>query len=215
MTTMHDHDESPAMWLVRHGQSTWNALGWAQGQSDDALLTRRGYRQAYDLIDCLRTEPVDVVYSSDLRRAHQTASIIAQGLGSQLVIDERLRERRLGLAVGSQLADLGSEESGILDGRVADIDAHAVGGESLRDLSLRCQGFLEWVVAQGHRQDFVVVAHGGSIRMLEAAATRQEIADMPWHVVPHASARRIPLPQLALSSAVSGVSSTTRNWRDQ
>src|ERR1700692_2763496 len=44
---MDEHIETrPAAWLVRHGQRPWNALGWRQGQSDDARLTRRGYRQA-------------------------------------------------------------------------------------------------------------------------------------------------------------------------
>ncbi len=43
----------PVLWLVRHGQSTWNALGLAQGQSDQPRLTARGARQARDVTNQL------------------------------------------------------------------------------------------------------------------------------------------------------------------
>ncbi len=36
----------PALWLVRHGESTWNIAGLAQGHNDEAELTERGLRQA-------------------------------------------------------------------------------------------------------------------------------------------------------------------------
>jgi broad specificity phosphatase PhoE len=180
-------EDRPALWLIRHGQSTWNVLGWRQGQSDDARLTRRGYRQAHRALDSLRRHDIDVVYSSDLRRAHQTASIIADGLGCDVITDERLRERRFGQAEGSRLTELGPDGTGISEGRVVDIDARSNGGESLQDLYLRSSDFLEWIATQQHQGDVVIVAHGGSIRMLKALLTGSEIVDMKWDDVPNGS----------------------------
>lgn len=184
-------DTPQTLWLVRHGQSSWNALGWAQGQSDDARLTRFGHQQARHCLDSLRREAIEAVYSSDLLRARQTASIIAQGLGCDVLTDERLRERRFGTAEGSRLTDLGPGTTGIVDGRVVDINARAHGGESLQDLYLRCSDFLAWLARRRHQQDVVVVAHGGSIRMLQAAASRNEIVDMRWDAVANASISRL------------------------
>ena len=184
----------PAVWLVRHGQSTWNSLGLRQGQADDARLTGRGYRQAHRALASLRTEHFDIVYSSDLRRAHQTASIIARGLGCDVIADERLREQSFGRAEGSRLADLGPEKTGILRGRVTDIDARADGGESLRDLYLRTSDFLGWLAAQQPQRDVVVVAHGGSIRMLEASIAGSDIVGMTWDAVANGSIHRFDLP---------------------
>jgi broad specificity phosphatase PhoE len=186
--------DRPDVWLVRHGQSTWNALGWQQGQSDDAGLTFHGYRQVHHAVDSLGTKDVDRVYSSDLRRARQTASIVARALGCDVVVDERLRERSFGAAEGSPSTDIGPELSGIRDGRVIDFDAHAKGGESLLDVYLRCSDFVMWLVTQRHRRDVIVVAHGGSIRMLEAAAARSGIVDMAWDEIANASTHRFVLP---------------------
>jgi broad specificity phosphatase PhoE len=184
----------PSLWLVRHGQSTWNALGWRQGQSDDARLTFRGMRQVQDAVDSLSTGGVEVVYSSDLRRALQTASIIAGRLGCHLVTDKRLREQSFGRAEGSPSTELKPQMSGIVDGLVIDAHTHAPGGESLLDLYVRCSDFLDWLAAQHHRGDVVLVAHGGSIRMLRASLTRSRIAGMTWDAVDNASASRHTLP---------------------
>jgi broad specificity phosphatase PhoE len=184
----------PAVWLVRHGQSTWNALGLRQGQADEARLTGRGYRQARRALATLMTEPIEIVYSSDLQRAHQTASIIARGLGCDVVADERLREQSFGRAEGSRLADLGPDRTGVVGRRVVDIDARADGGESLRDLYLRTSDFLGWLAGQQPQRHVVVVAHGGSIRMLGASLAGTDIVDMTWDAVANGSTHRFDLP---------------------
>lgn len=64
--------------LVRHGQSTWNAAGRWQGQADPPL-SELGRRQAEVAVESVG--PVDLVVSSSLERASDTASIIGGGLG--------------------------------------------------------------------------------------------------------------------------------------
>ncbi len=60
--------------LVRHGESTWNTLGLAQGHDDRAELTSRGQRQAAEAAMRFGGHPVRALYASDLRRALQTAA---------------------------------------------------------------------------------------------------------------------------------------------
>lgn len=80
--------------MLRHGQSEWNALGRWQGQAD-IELTDLGYEQARRATEKLGM--FDAVISSDLLRAHRTASIIAEGLGIGLLEpDSRLRETDVG-----------------------------------------------------------------------------------------------------------------------
>ena len=85
------------LWLVRHGESTWNTLGLAQGHCDQAELTRLGQRQAWAVAAQLRDRPVRALYASDLRRALETAAPFAEVIGLSVNRDARLRERVLGV----------------------------------------------------------------------------------------------------------------------
>lgn len=83
----------PGLLLVRHGQSTWNAIHRWAGQADPPL-SEEGRRQARQLGRRLRSFPFQLVVSSDLSRASETASVIAEELGIDAPeADARLRER--------------------------------------------------------------------------------------------------------------------------
>ena len=71
----------PVLWLVRHGESTWNALGLAQGHCDQPRLTPLGARQARYVAGQLRGRPIGALYASDLQRAVATAAPLAAALG--------------------------------------------------------------------------------------------------------------------------------------
>lgn len=131
---------SPALWLVGHGESTWNTLGLAQGHRDDAELTERGVAQAGAAAEQFRSLQITAIFTSDLRRALQTAKVFGHVLGLAVVRDARLRERSLGVLEGTPLAVVSPSATGIADGLVADPDAHPEGGESVRDLYRRAAG---------------------------------------------------------------------------
>ena len=89
---------APKVLMVRHGESEWNVLGKWQGRADIAL-TEAGREQARAAADYVRTAalPVTRVLASTLRRAHETAEIIAERLGlAAVVTDERLVETDVG-----------------------------------------------------------------------------------------------------------------------
>jgi probable phosphoglycerate mutase len=90
------------MWvyLARHGETSWNLEGRWQGQTDVAL-NATGQAQARELARRLSDQGLTWVASSDLRRARETAAIVADALGLVLgPTDARLRERRFGLFEG-------------------------------------------------------------------------------------------------------------------
>src|ERR1700691_6302274 len=145
-----DHQSSPvappaepALWLVRHGESTWNIAGLAQGHNDLAELTERGLTQASAAAWEFRDQPIRAIYASDLRRALQTAAAFSVVLGLPVFADTRLRERSLGVFEGLPRAENGPEVTGLDADRVVDPDARPAGGESVRDLYHRAAEFLD------------------------------------------------------------------------
>ncbi|SKB10407.1 Broad specificity phosphatase PhoE [Aeromicrobium choanae] len=77
---------------MRHGESTWNAAGRLQHRNPAPPLTELGRRQARQAAEGLRGTCVDVVLTSPALRARQTARIVADVLGLDVVIDDRLVE---------------------------------------------------------------------------------------------------------------------------
>jgi len=192
------------LWLVRHGESTWNARGLAQGHDDQARLTSRGLRQARAVAIQLRDRPIRALYSSDLRRALQTAAPLASALGLTVTRDARLRERCLGAAEGTAAASISPAVNGISAGRVADPDARPAGGESLRDFYRRVAEFTDELTAlrptggadpagdPGWAGDVAVVAHGGTLRMMSAYRRGVPVEQMPWEPLANACIVRSP-----------------------
>jgi len=181
----------PPLFLIRHGESSWNALGLAQGHNDQARLTHRGLRQAAEAAVRFRGQPVSALYSSDLRRALQTAAVFSDVLGLPVLADARLRERSLGVLEGTPSAAVSPAVLGLEDGRVAAPDARPAGGESVRDLYLRAAAFcndLDDAIADG----VVVVAHGGTLRVLHAYLTGVPVEEMSWQPLENARILRIP-----------------------
>lgn len=166
--------------LVRHGQSEWNAAGRWQGQADPPL-SDLGRRQARSATASLGT--VDAVFASDLRRASETALIIAGELGvGPVVIDADLRERDAGEWSGLTRAEIEAQWPGYLD---PPADEHAgfgpspppeAGGwqprrppswepdESVLVRALAALRRMHGAVGDG---DVLAVTHGGLIYVLE------------------------------------------------
>src|ERR1051325_2958433 len=108
------------LWLVRHGETDWNVQRIVQGQTPTEL-NEVGRRQAKQLAKYFAKRDFGAAYSSDLPRAYQTAEIIIEGRGLELVQDVRLRERSLGKwqgmkseAVHAERTALGLDQTGDL-----------------------------------------------------------------------------------------------------
>jgi broad specificity phosphatase PhoE len=198
---------APALWLVRHGESTWNIAGLAQGHNDEAELTQRGLRQAAEAAAQFGYRPVRAIYASDLRRAEQTAAAFAGVLGLPVYTDARLRERSLGILEGTALDTIGPSATGLADGLVIAPDARPPSGESVRDLYVRAAAFCDDLAARLRdgggtlpapagagpaSGDVLVIAHGGTLRVIDAYLHGVPVDQMTWRPVDNATIVRIP-----------------------
>ncbi len=182
--------------LVRHGQSTWNERGLIQGQNDDAELTSRGQDEALSAAHTLKSLGFTRIVSSDLRRARQTAEIIATVLDIDVRSDPRLRERCFGTLEGQSLGLLGPATSGITDGVLVDPDARPAGGESFRDVVIRAGSFLDDTLDSLGDSQLLVITHGGAIRALHAYVLDTALEGLDMMAVGNCSIwELIPVPK--------------------
>jgi broad specificity phosphatase PhoE len=148
------------LYLVRHGETVYNAEGRIQGQSD-APLSALGQRQSAAVADALAALSIEALYCSPLRRARQTAEPIAARLKLPVHDDRRLMELDAGQFTGrlrSELADVYPEQ--LARWLSGDEDFAIPDGESRRQLAERGSAALRDIAATGHDQ-VVVITHGG------------------------------------------------------
>jgi probable phosphoglycerate mutase len=132
--------------LVRHGETVDNARQIMQGQTQGEL-NERGWEQARQVAERLAAETVDAVVASDLRRAIQTAEVIAAPQGLKVETTPLLRERDWGGFTGRFIPDLRGETW------PDDI-------ESEEDLLSRARSFLIYMTATYPGKRVVAVGHG-------------------------------------------------------
>lgn len=148
------------VYLVRHGETQWNAERRIQGQSDSPL-TAKGEQQAMQVATRAKELGITHIISSDLGRTRRTAEIIAQACGCDILLDPRLRELNMGVLETRNIDSLTEEEenwrcqlvNGTKDGRIPQ-------GESMLELSERMHSALASCLElpQGSRP--LLVSHG-------------------------------------------------------
>ena len=151
--------------LVRHGQTDWNAEGRAQGQLQ-VPLNAAGHAQAQAIAGRLRPERFTAVYASDLRRVTQTAAPIMRGRGAPLTTLPALREKSYGAWEGLTVAEMESRYGERYAARLSGGDSWAPpGGETSRQLFKRVAAGVDRLREAHGRDagDLLVVAHGGSL----------------------------------------------------
>jgi broad specificity phosphatase PhoE len=142
--------------LVRHAETDWNRDGRWQGHADPPL-NEAGRAQAHALAATLAGEQLDAIYTSDLRRAAETAAILGAALSRPVTPDPDLREIDVGSWSGLTREEVAE--------RFPDWDTHD--GESLDALQARIVAAVRRI-ADRHPDGLVlIVTHGGSIRSLE------------------------------------------------
>lgn len=149
--------------IVRHGQTQWNTRKIRQGHLDSEL-TDKGVAQARALGQRLARESFTALYSSDLGRALHTARMIAAVTGHEIVTDERLRERHLGVfqgLSGDEIKDKHPEEYRLH--RALGPEYVIPGGESVRQQVARNVDCLDEIALKHPGEKVVVVTHGGVV----------------------------------------------------
>ena len=173
--------------LVRHGQTTWNAAGLMQGQTDDIPLTDLGHVQAAAAADELAGSGVGALISSDLLRARQTAAHCARVTGLPVATTAALREQGYGVLEGRPSRELWD----VVDWT----DPHwaADGGESQAQLYARVAGYLAQLLAEPPAAVVALVTHGDTIRAVQAVVAGAGPAGLPAVTPPNGSVTRLEL----------------------
>lgn len=150
--------------LVRHGQTDWNFQEIIQGR-EDIPLNEVGKKQASQSAAALQEETWDIIISSPLIRAQETANEIATAVGLQsILLDERFVERNFGEASGSRLRLLELIAEGKVEGMERD-----------EEIVARCFAALEDVATTHFGKRIIIVAHSHAIKAILHAIEPDEI----------------------------------------
>lgn len=149
--------------LWRHGQTTWNADGRVQGQLDSDL-SETGRAQAAAAAARLAGYHPDVLISSDLRRAADTAAALAAVTGLDVTYDPRLRERHHGVWQGLTGAEIAARWPAEHDDWRAGLAVHGLGVEDLDDVGKRMVAAMQDAADRAPGGTIVLASHGAAIR---------------------------------------------------
>ncbi|WP_246175071.1 histidine phosphatase family protein [Paracoccus limosus] len=154
---------TPTLYLLRHGQTEWNAQGRLQGRLDSPL-TALGRGQAKRQAQLIAALPPELqCWSSPAGRAVETARI-ALG-GRPLAFDARLAEIDIGAFTGRTLSELQSAHPEQFSGGGLDWYDRTPQGEDFAALHARVRSFLD-----GLRAPAIIVTHGVTLRMIRLVA---------------------------------------------
>jgi len=158
------------IYFVRHGETLWNAIMKIQGHSD-ILLSDRGREQAGMLSQRLAGEKIHYFYSSDLARAYETARIIAQPHGMDVITTPALREMNFGVWEGMTVREIEEAYPGQIKSLWnKPLDMHIPQGENLSEMAERCVNEVKKIIEKHDGETVLVVAHGGAIRAIICSA---------------------------------------------
>lgn len=150
--------------LIRHARSTWNTEGRLQGQADPPL-DDIGQQQVRALVEFLKDEPFQAVYSSPLTRARLTAEALAAARGLPVQFDARLMERHLGDWTGLNGDDARARIAAFSENPGGDWRVIGPpGGEGEAALMARAAAALADIIAAHPEGQVAVVSHGGTLR---------------------------------------------------
>ncbi|MCS5480199.1 histidine phosphatase family protein [Corynebacterium sp. YIM 101645] len=167
--------------LIRHGQTDYNATRRMQGQLD-TQLSAVGREQAATAGQQLLDEGITRIISSDLTRAHDTATIIAKVLGLGVDTDPRLRETHLGEWQSKTAMDVDAELPGARAAWRHDATWAPPGGESRVDVARRARPVVEELMATydaWEGNSVLIVAHGGTISALTSSLLGLDVGMYP------------------------------------
>ena len=167
--------------LVRHGQTEFNREDRWQGSGSDAPLNDAGREEALQLATVLLERyagRVAAVYTSDLERARETARIVADRLGVEVVVEPALRElshgRWEGLTHEEVVTRWPTEHA---EYQADPYHVRRGGGDSYQDLEARVWPALERLAERHHGERIVAVSHGGPIRLALSRILHKPLTD--------------------------------------
>ena len=161
--------QSTTFYLFRHGETDWNSKGLVQGHSN-IPLNDKGRGQAAELTKKLKELDLEIIFSSDLDRAHETAMIAKGNLDLEIEKTDQLREAFFGEAEGLTFDEVKERWGEIIHKfrfyKAEYGDISFPGGESRGASIERMKAFIYKVKDSGKYSRVGISTHGGVIRNL-------------------------------------------------
>ena len=155
------------IYFVRHGETIWNKEKKIQGRSD-IPLNEYGIELGQITAEALKNIPFDIVYSSPLIRAKETAEILVKNRNLEIHEDMRLVEMCFGEGEGESLPEIHAHSEMKLHDFIHNPGQYTppLGGETFEELYNRCKNFIEEVIIPSEKKynTMLVVGHGALIR---------------------------------------------------
>jgi probable phosphoglycerate mutase len=187
---------------IRHGETELNVANRYQGHGDSPL-TETGRKQVSSLGRRMEKMKFDTLISSDLGRAQETATIIAECTGHSVKTDSRLRERNYGVLEGLTVSDIKAGHSEVLERLNAnDPDYIIPEGESHRQHYLRNVAVFEELQSEISDGRVALVVHGGVLDSLFRFVARLPLDQPRCFITPNAS----------LTTVTHGIFYSTLRW---
>jgi len=153
------------IYLIRHGQTSWNVDGKIQGATDIAL-NEAGRQQAACLVKGMENRPVVQIFSSPLIRAVETAQAIGDSQHVKVELLEELKEVAFGDWEGMTWSAIREQYPKEYERWcINPVDVAPPGGELQADIRRRCKRVIDWILDQA-RGDLAIVAHGAILAYL-------------------------------------------------
>lgn len=170
--------------LVRHAQAAGNMLREFHGWTDSSL-TEMGHKQAQLAAESLAKVPIDVLYSSSLKRTLQTAQYIADVKKLPIIRTDGLKEINGGDWEGVNFEQLPKRWPSEYDSWENSPHLHKMpNGENMEDFQKRLIDEVEYIVSQNEGKNICIVTHGTAIKALICffrTCTLEEMVNIPWH----------------------------------
>ena len=177
--------------FIRHGETDWNRQQRFQGQID-VPLNATGRAQADRLATRLATERYDAFFTSDLKRARETAAPLAAAWGQEPVAVPGLREQSYGVWEGLDVPTI-KERHGAMwqDWLQHHGDFALPGGESLRQFHARVLTAVQQIAHAAAGQRLAIVTHGGVLDMLWRSAHGLSLDGLRACEIPNTGVNRL------------------------
>lgn len=155
------------LYVVRHGETDWNIENRTQGAKNDLPLNDKGKAQAAALAQRFKNIEVDYIYSSDLKRAYQTAYEISIVKNVKINTDSRLREMNFGIWEGLTSKDIAEKYGSIFEvWRSNPKECSIPDGETLLMLQERVLKSIDEIINNHKGKNIVIVSHGITCKVL-------------------------------------------------
>ena len=158
---------STIIYLTRHGETEWNIEKRLQGRGDSPL-TENGIQRAKELRDRIKNIDIDVIYSSPIKRALNTANILRGNKNIDIVTDDRLMEMCFGDYEGKKI-DIIQKENPNWDIKLimqGNVEICAPNGENLKEVRERISKLMNKIIAENIGKSILIVTHGITLKAL-------------------------------------------------